>query len=327
MAAPLNSAELLGLVDALADGDWHSGEKLAQRAGVTRAALAKRVAKLKDWGLQVEGRIGRGYRLSQPVERLDAAVIRKALPAVTRSRLRQVEVIAVTDSTNQRLLETAAGEDPRALLAEHQTAGRGRRGREWLSPFGTNLYLSLAWSFAHWPAQLTVLPIAVGIACARALRAQGLANVVLKWPNDLLVDGRKLGGILIEQRGEAGGACRAIIGVGINVAMQRGGNVRIDQPWTSLAELGQAPSRNALAAELLAQLTLALDQFSGSGFAAFAAEWQRLDVTRDREVRVVSGKDSCDGIARGLDANGALQVETATGLRRVLAGDVSLRVK
>jgi len=235
MAATLDSAELLALVDALADGAWHSGERLAERARITRAALAKRIAKLEAWGLEVEARIGLGYRLPRPIERLDPTAIRKLLPAATRQQLRAVEVLALTDSTNQRLLESRSEDDPRALLAERQTAGRGRRGRDWQSPFGANLYLSISWSFAHWPAQLTVLPIAIGVACVRALAAQGIEGISLKWPNDLLVDGKKLGGILIEQRGEGGGACRAIVGVGINVSMQdaRG----ITQPWTSVASV------------------------------------------------------------------------------------------
>ncbi len=328
MAGTLSPDELVALVDVLADGAWHSGEQLAARSKITRAALAKRIAKLENWGLTVEARVGLGYRLAQPIERLDAARICKLLASSTRERLPRIDVAALTDSTNLQLLQASGADDPQVLLAEHQTAGRGRRGREWVSPFGANLYLSLAWSFPHWPAQITVLPIAIGIACARALTAQGVGDVALKWPNDLVVRGQKLGGILIEQRGEAGGACRAVIGVGINVAMRRGRAIRIDQPWTSVAaELGRMPSRNALAAEVIGQLVVALDQFSGSGFKAFAAEWDRLDLTRGKTVRVESGKDSCEGIARGLDASGALKIETREGVRHALAGDVSLRVK
>lgn len=326
MAATLNESELIALVSALADGAWHSGEKLAAHAGVTRAALAKRVAKLSAWGLQVEARVGLGYRLSQPIELLDAKKIRRALPDLARDRLRRVDVIAITDSTNQRLAEADASADPQALLAEFQSAGRGRHGREWVSPFGANVYLSLAWAFPHWPAQITALPLAIGVACARALRAQGVNDVALKWPNDLIVEGRKLGGILIEQRGEGGGACRAIVGVGVNVSMQDASN--ITQPWTSVAAvLGKTPARNAIAAEVIAQLTLALDQFAERGFASFATEWDRLDLTRDKLVRVEAGKESYEGVARGLDRNGALRIETPAGVRHALAGDVSLRVK
>ncbi|HZP10840.1 MAG TPA: bifunctional biotin--[acetyl-CoA-carboxylase] ligase/biotin operon repressor BirA [Nevskiaceae bacterium] len=326
MAATLSESELLALVSALSDGAWHSGEALAADAGITRAALAKRIAKLSAWGLDVEARVGLGYRLAQPVDLLDAKRIRRALPELARDRLRRVDVIAITDSTNQRLAEADASADPQALFAEFQSAGRGRHGREWVSPFGANVYLSLAWTFPHWPAQITALPLAIGVACARALRAQGVDGVALKWPNDLLVGGKKLGGILIEQRGEGGGACRAIVGVGINVSMQdaRG----ITQPWTSVASvIGKTPSRNAIAAELLAQLVLALEQFAERGFAAFATEWDRLDLTRDQPVRIEAGKDSYEGVARGLDRNGALKIETSSGVRHALAGDVSLRVK
>jgi BirA family transcriptional regulator, biotin operon repressor / biotin---[acetyl-CoA-carboxylase] ligase len=326
MAATLNPDDLLALVDALADGHWHSGEDLAARAGITRAGLAKRIAKLGQWGLVAEAQVGRGYRLGHPIERLDPATLRRQLPSLTRDRIAKIEVLPVTDSTNQRLLESGNDEDPQVLLAEHQSAGRGRHGRTWISPFGANVYLSLAWTFPHWPAQLTVLPIAVGIACARALGAQGLDALRLKWPNDLVVAGRKLGGILIEQRGEAGGTCRAIVGVGINVAMQADAAAQIGQPWTSVEQvLGRGASRNALAAELIAQLVLAIDQFSTQGFAAFAAEWDRLDVTRNQRVRIEAGQHSYEGIARGLDDTGALRIETADGIRRALAGEVSLR--
>jgi BirA family biotin operon repressor/biotin-[acetyl-CoA-carboxylase] ligase len=325
VAAALKPEELLPLIEQLADGDWHSGEILAAQAQVTRAALAKRMDRLKAWGLAVEARTGLGYRFERPLERLDASAILRASSELVRTRLRKLEVVAIADSTNLRLLETDGSADPRALLAEHQSAGRGRRGREWISPFGANLYLSLAWSFPHWPPQLTALPLAVGVACARALALGGLG---LKWPNDLSVNGRKLGGILIEQRGEAGGACRTVVGVGLNVTMQGQQGAQIAQPWISLAEATSgSPSRNALAAQLITQLVLALEQFSTSGFAGFRSEWSRLDLTRDRQVRVEQGHDSFEGTARGVDESGALLVETASGLQRVLAGDVSLRLQ
>lgn len=327
MAAPLNADELLPLVDALADGQWHSGETLAQSAGITRAALAKRVQKLGDWGLEVEARTHLGYRLGAPVERLDPRRIRAQLSEPALTRLRKLDVAAVADSTNQRLLEAPAADDPQALFAEFQSAGRGRRGRAWVSPFGANIYLSLAWSFPAWPSDLTALPLAVGVACARALRAAGCARAGLKWPNDVLVDGRKLAGILIEHRGEAGGNCRAIIGVGVNLRMSEAQAAGVTQPWTSVeAVLGTPPARNDLAAALLSRLVEAAAAFADGGFAPFVAAWRELDLTRDRPVTIQNGDERFDGLARGVDASGALQVETAGTLRRVLAGDVSLRI-
>jgi BirA family transcriptional regulator, biotin operon repressor / biotin---[acetyl-CoA-carboxylase] ligase len=330
MARPLGEDELLRLIDALAAGQWCSGEALAAQSGVTRAALAKRVAHLRDWGLEVEAEAGRGYRLSQPLQRLDAVQIRAKLAPAAREKLRGVEVLARTDSTNQRLLEADAAQDPQALFAELQTAGRGRRGRSWRSPFGANLYLSLAWSFAAWPPQLSALSLAVGVACARAMRRAGLAAVMLKWPNDLRVGDDKLGGILIEQRGEAGGACRVVIGIGLNVAMTPAQAGDLGQPWISLqAALAAAgrepPPRNALAAALLDELAAALLEFDAAGFVPFLHDWNALDLIANRPVRL-DGAEPLQGIARGVDPQGALIVEAQGRRHHVHSGEVSLRL-
>lgn len=327
MARALNESELLALVDALAPGGWQSGEKLAAAAGVTRAALAKRIARLREWGLEIHAEAGRGYRLDPPLERLDAGRIDALLPQAARERLRALAVLAQTDSTNQRLLEAARDNDPQACFAEMQTAGRGRRGRAWRSPFGANLYFSLAWRFANWPAQLPALPLAAGIACARALRACGLREVKLKWPNDLRLGEAKLGGILVEQRGEAGGDCRAVIGVGVNYAMSARQAGALDQAWTTVrAALGErAPARNALAAALLGELVNALARFEAGGFAAFASQWSEFDALADQPVHVAGSGGVLAGIARGIDAQGALVVEAAGRRHHLYAGEVSIR--
>jgi BirA family biotin operon repressor/biotin-[acetyl-CoA-carboxylase] ligase len=254
----------------------------------------------------VEAEAGRGYRLARPLGRLDAGRIRALLPA--DRALRRLEVLPRTDSTNQRLLEADAADDPQALFAEAQTAGRGRRGRQWRSPFGANLYLSLAWSFPAWPPQLSALSLAVGVACGRALRAAGLREVMLKWPNDLRVGAAKLGGILIEQRGEAGGSCRVVIGIGINVAMSAAQAGELGQPWISLddalAQAGrEAPERNGLAAALLGELLAALERFQVEGFTPFLPDWAALD------------------------AQGALIVEAQGRRHHVHSGEVSLRLE
>lgn len=324
MAAALSEAELLALVDVLADGDWHSGEALAADAGITRAALSKRVERLREWQLDVESRQGLGYRLSAPIERLDAA----ALQAAAAMR---VAVATVIDSTNTQLLTADAADDPQALLTELQTAGRGRRGRQWISPFGANLYLSIAWSWASWPRDLSALSLAVGVACVEALESFGVDSVRLKWPNDLLVGGRKLGGILIEHRGEAGGACRVIIGIGLNLRMAPAQAAGVTQAWINLDEVcaqnDAAPiSRNALAAALLRTLHTHLSRYARDGFDAVAPIWSRLDASRDAPVRILHGDSHFDGTARGVDPDGALRVETPDGIQRVHAGEVSLRL-
>lgn len=325
MAVTLSEAELLKLVDVLADGEWHSGEDLAALADITRAALSKRMEKLRDWQLDIETRTGLGYRLAAPLQRLNEDALQAALPGI------HVRVAAVTDSTNAQLLASSADGDPQLLFAEFQTAGRGRRGREWVSPFGANLYLSLAWSFAQWPRQLTALPLAVGVACARALREVGFDGAGLKWPNDLHVSGRKLGGILIEHRAEAGGPCRVIIGIGINVAMTGAQAQAVNQPWIGLHEALASVGKPIIARQVFAlalsrHLTQAVKVFEQSGFDTFAADWAALDLTRDREIIVQGQQGSYQAIARGVDEHGALVVEALGQLQTIHSGEVSLRL-
>lgn len=326
MARSLNEEQLLPLLRTLADGGWHSGEALAQDAGITRAGLSKRLQKLMQWGLEIETQPGRGCHLVHPLELLDADLIRGALPPALQARL-NLRVLAGTDSTNTQVLNADGANDPQALLAEHQSAGRGRHGRSWHSPFGTNLYLSLAWSFAQWPAALTALPLATGVATADALDELKLANLRLKWPNDLWCGDAKLGGILIEQRGESGGACRVVIGLGLNVAMRSATTAHIGQPWTTLAEqLGSAPSRNALAGRILGHWVAMLERFARDGFAPFEPRWRALDLLRSRAVTLALPEGTVHGIARGVDESGALLVDAGETRRRILSGDVNLRV-
>ncbi len=317
---------MLALVDRLADGEWQSGEALAASFGISRAALAKRIERLKDWQLVIEARQGLGYRLATPIERLDRDALQKALGKALR-----VDVQAVLDSTSSRIVETSSQADPQALIAEFQNAGRGRRGRQWLTPFGSQLAVSMAWSFESMPRQLTTLPLAVGVACARVVRSCGITDVGLKWPNDILVDGRKLGGILLEHRGESGSACRVIIGVGINVSLQVEQATSVDQPWASLNQLLAsrglpAVSRNTLAVRLLRELVDLLSAFAQSGFAPLLGEWNALDLSRGRIVRVFQNEQEFDAIAHGVDADGALLVEVDGQRQALHSGEVRLRV-
>lgn len=319
----MSEAALLEVLDVLADGELHSGETLAQRFGISRAALAKRIDHLRDWGVALGAQAGAGYRLSMPLERLDGQRLRAQAQGL------RVEVLTSTDSTNTQLLAADAAQDPQVLFAERQTAGRGRRGRSWVSPFGCNLYGSLAYSFSEWPPRLTALPLAMAVALARVVEAAGLPEVGIKWPNDLQVEGKKLAGILMETRGEAGGACRVVVGVGLNLALAAEQASAITQPWTGLAaELAARgrvmPSRNALAASLACALLAACEHFTSHGFAPFAAEWKRRDVLANRSVTVDAAPPVL-GIARGVDADGGLLIDTEQGRIAVHAGDVSVR--
>lgn len=238
-----------------------------------------------------------------------------------------VEVVAATGSTNADLMARAAHlSRPTLLVAEHQSAGRGRAGRSWLSAPGDSLTFSLAWKFAGSPQRLLGLPLAVGVALAETLAAQGVP-VQLKWPNDLLRDGSKLAGILIETQGAFDGGTWTVIGIGINLLMpdeleERIGRAAAAAPWLARMD------RDALMAALLDALAAALEQFDAAGFGAFRARWDLLHAWRGRQVAIVdNGATLQHGVAAGVDDSGRLLLDTDAGRVAVLAGDVSLRLR
>lgn len=304
-----------------------SGDALARAAGLTRAAMWKRIEALREGGVRIDAQAGRGYALAEPVELLDADRIRAQMQAATANALSSLEVAWSLDSTNSELLRHKAPEQGvEALLAEQQTGGRGRRGRQWASPIAANLYLSLSRQFSGGLARLGGLSLVVGVAVAEALRLSGYGAVGVKWPNDLLAHGRKLGGILVEGGGEHGGPVRAVIGIGVNVRMPAPVAASIDQAWVDLAGLGDAPpSRNALAACLLDALLPALEQFDRDGLAPFLARYAALDVLAGRAVTVHGPQGDEHGVADGIGDDGALRVKVGAAVRQVHAGDVSVR--
>lgn len=320
-------AELLRL---LADGGLHSGEELAGALSVSRAAVWKQLHQLGEVGIALEARSGQGYRLEQPLDLLDAAAIRRALPQWPADRLRRLEVLEETGSTSDRLLAVTDLPPGRfdACLAEFQTAGRGRRGRHWIAPYASGLCLSVSWHFREAPAALSALSLAAGVAVLRALSRLGVPGLALKWPNDIVRGGRKLGGVLIDLRGEAAGPAYVVVGVGINVRLPPATLAAIAAGGfeaTDLASLGSRVPRSGVAAALVAELALMLEEFGARGMAAFADEWRAADSLADRRVRVLQDGREFEGLARGVDADGALLVEAPGGQRRVLSGEVSVR--
>ncbi|HEX7112780.1 MAG TPA: biotin--[acetyl-CoA-carboxylase] ligase [Mizugakiibacter sp.] len=318
------------LVALLAAGEPVSGAALAARLGVTRAAVWKQVEALRARGLPVEAQAGRGYALPHAVELLDAAAIRAALPAATRARLGALEAHWELDSTSSELLRRAAqgAPDLSFVLAETQSAGRGRRGRTWLSPPALNLYLSCLKRFEVGYAALSGLSLAVGVALMRALEDVGIADVGLKWPNDALADGHKLAGILVELGGEFLGPCHAVIGIGVNLRLPPALRAQAGQPVTDLATLagGAPPARNGFVAHLVARLVEALDAFAADGFAAFADAYAHHDLLRGRALRISGAQGAFDGIGEGIDARGALRVRRADGsVVGVDSAEVSVR--
>jgi BirA family biotin operon repressor/biotin-[acetyl-CoA-carboxylase] ligase len=314
------------ILHVLADGHFHSGETLAKSLGITRAAVWKKVHALEKLGLSVFRVPGKGYRLADPLQLLDAESIAEGLSPAVRDRLKAITVLDAVDSTNTWLSERS--DDPQVCFAEFQSAGRGRRGRSWVSPFAANLYLSLSWRFDEWPPGFTALGMVTAIAAVRALDSLGVQDVRIKWPNDLIAVGRKLGGVLIDIQGEPPGATRAVIGLGLNVRMPAAAAQDIDQPWMDLATLtdGQPPERNRLAAALVESLVSAMREFADAGFAAFSADWQALDLVAGRAVALHSHEQTVTGVAAGVDEQGALLLKTPQGLKRFVSGDLSLRI-
>lgn len=311
-----------------------SGDALARETGLTRAAIWKRIAALREAGVPIDARAGRGYRLAAPVDLLDAAAIAGALPADAHGRLAALDVAWSIESTNTALLQAAVpGSGARVLLAERQTGGRGRLGRAWASPLAAHVYLSLARGFGGGLARLGGLSLVAGVAVAQALHGLGFAQVRLKWPNDVVVDDgvrlRKLGGLLVEGGGELAGAARAVIGLGLNVRMPDAAAQAIDQPWCDLTQLAAPaapPSRNAVAAAVLARLLPALESFDAEGLAPFLAHYTEFDVLSGRDVALHGAGEAAHGTALGLADDGALRVRLDDGReRRVHAGEVSIR--
>lgn len=319
------------LIAALSDGHFKSGQDLADRFQVSRAAVCKGIRRLLELGVPIDAVRGRGYRLRHPFEPLDEGVIRDAL-ATRYSMITEVEVFQVLDSTNRHLMEQARGgaAGPRVCLAESQRAGRGRRGRAWCSPFGANLYLSLYWVFDLPASALGALGLVAGVSVARALETLGLRGHGLKWPNDLLWQGRKLGGVLIELAScEAEGPCRAVLGVGLNITMSDlYPKPEIDQPWVDLitAHPGLGASRNRVAIAVLEELIESLQRFPLSGLTGVGDDWRRFDLVTGREVELRTGHETICGRAVGVDSQGYLLVHTQGGVRPFASGEVSLRL-
>jgi BirA family transcriptional regulator, biotin operon repressor / biotin---[acetyl-CoA-carboxylase] ligase len=324
--------ELPSLLVLLADGELHSGERLARELGVSRAAVWKGIERLRSRGIEVEALPRRGYSLPTAVELLDATAIRGVLLPGRVQRLRDLELLFDVDSTNTRLLAAAPPPHGRAdvVMSELQHAGRGRRGRRWIAPFGGSLALSTAWSFPDASRASPALSLSVGVAVARALARAGARGMALKWPNDIWFGDRKVGGVLLELRAEASGPAHIVIGVGLNVTLPAAVRAQIEAGGGRVAAVADAcstrPSRNFIAGAIIDELLSMLVDFEREGFAAFRDEWESLDALRDRRARVLTGETAVAGTARGVDAQGALRLESEGRMREFVSGEVSLRL-
>ncbi|CAM4299907.1 bifunctional biotin--[acetyl-CoA-carboxylase] ligase/biotin operon repressor BirA [Serratia silvae] len=310
----------LKIISLLADGEFHSGEHLGESLGMSRAAINKHIQTIREWGLDVFTVPGKGYSLPAAINLLDVERILGLLED------KRVTVLPVVDSTNQylldRLAELTSGD---ACIAEYQQAGRGRRGRQWVSPFGANLYLSMFWRLEQGPAAAMGLSLVIGIVMAEVLQRLGAEQVRVKWPNDLYLNDRKLAGILVELTGKTGDAAQLVLGAGINMAMRETNASQIDQRWINLQEAGITIDRNELAAKLLNELRNSLRKFEIDGLAPFISRWRKLDNFIDRPVKLLIGEQQVFGIARGIDQQGALLLEQEGVIKPFIGGEISLR--
>jgi BirA family transcriptional regulator, biotin operon repressor / biotin---[acetyl-CoA-carboxylase] ligase len=329
MAEPLHIESPLRrrLLQALADGGWHSGQALAELAGVSRAAVWKQMDALEKLGLGIERARGRGYRLSHAVSLLDEQVIRDALSQHWRDRV-SLSLLESVASTNAWLADQPEPSDGRiqACMAEAQPQGRGRRGRVWHCPYGGGIPLSVAWHFEALDKGLSGLAPSLAVAVARALESLGADAPGLKWPNDIVCDEGKLGGILIELKGESAGPCQVRVGVGLNWVPP----AAVDQPAAGLAALfpGAFPDRSRVAGRVLDALCSGMSDFARDGFEGVRADWKARDVLAGKPVRLALHDRSVEGRALGLDAAGALRIQSSDGAETTWqVGEVSVRLQ
>ena len=325
MSMPKSYSPPQALLALLADGQWHSGEALGHALGVSRAAVAKKIKQLELYGLSVDITKGRGYRLPGGLDLIDAPDVRSRL-ARECGDLCRFELFDSIDSTNQYLMDQArTGSEVKGhiVAAEKQTAGRGRRGRAWHSPYASNLYFSVAWRFEQGLRAVEGLSLAVGLVVCQVLERVGLTTgLELKWPNDLLFGGRKLAGILIEVGGDAISDCLVVIGIGLNVHMRNASP--LDTPWASLPAEG-GWSRSALLADLGAAIVTLLQTYPERGFKDYQVEWNQRCAYSGQAVVLSGGGQLVQGILCGVSSNGALQLCIEGEVTEFIGGELSLR--
>jgi BirA family transcriptional regulator, biotin operon repressor / biotin---[acetyl-CoA-carboxylase] ligase len=321
------SALTFAALRRLSHEEFRSGERIAHDMGMSRAALWNALNCVDELGVRVFKVHGRGYRLAEPLNWLAREEVLALLG--THAKGYTLEIVDRIASTNTTLFERASAGAPSGtcLVAELQTQGRGRRGREWISPLGGGLAFSLLWRFSQGAALLSTLSLAVGVAVVRAVRELGIPEVMLKWPNDIVHRFHKLGGILIELQGDLLGPSAAVIGIGLNVRLSEQARAQIAQPVTDLWTLrGDAMDRNQLLATCLRHLGQLLRRFETEGFRELQDEWRRYHAYHDRPVRLqLPNRASEEGRVAGIAEDGSLLLETARGEQRFTVGEISLR--
>jgi BirA family biotin operon repressor/biotin-[acetyl-CoA-carboxylase] ligase len=317
------------LLSIISDGELHSGEALASQLNISRAAVWKSIKQLESLGLKIKAERSKGYRLYRPIELLSAKKIKELLSSDVVETCRELDVLIKTDSTNLTLFNRL-GDEPihgHAVLAEYQSQGRGRRGKQWVAPLGSGLMLSVGWRFDVSPKTLGLLSLYMGVAVARSLQSVNISDVGLKWPNDIVVMGEKIGGILLEVRGEASGPVDVVIGVGINFDLAKDVKSQIEQPVTDIcSHTTQYISRNELAAVLLTNVFQILKEVEERDSFELLDEWRALDCYCEQKAKLILPNEEIEGVLKGVDDQGSLLMFVSGKIKSYNAGEISLRV-
>jgi BirA family biotin operon repressor/biotin-[acetyl-CoA-carboxylase] ligase len=322
------SPSQLSILTTLADGRFHSGTELAKALSISRSAVWKQISGLSALGLNYFAVSGKGYCLERPLELLDKNKIQATINEPARDLIGELDIFHCISSTNSYLVER----DKKNLIsgsicmAEQQTAGKGRRGRNWVSPFGSNIYLSILWHFQSSPVAISGLSLVIGVAIIRALKSKYQIDFQLKWPNDIFYKNKKLGGILVEVFGEAEGPCSAVIGLGLNLYLSEENAESIAQPWTDLSKItGEKQlNRNALTGLLIGQMLTSMADFEQNGLSAYLDEWRSYDCLKGNAATVYIGQNNYNGIVQGINDQGLLMMTMPDGTTQVFAsGEVS----
>jgi BirA family transcriptional regulator, biotin operon repressor / biotin---[acetyl-CoA-carboxylase] ligase len=320
----------VALLSIIADGQFHSGQVIAEQLDISRAAIWKSIRHLESLGLQIEAVRGRGYRLENKIELLSEKVIKKSLSSIAKKSCNELVVLFKTESTSSFLFDRLSSEKSHgnAVLAEYQSNGRGRRGNQWISPLASGVCVSVAWHFEIAPNALGLLSLYMGVATARTLSALGLTDVGLKWPNDVVINDKKLGGILLELRGEASGPVDVIIGIGINYDLPDFVISDIDQAVTDICSLSKKRlSRNKIAATLLSNIFEILEELQLGAGSSLIDEWRQYDQSVGRRAKLILPDKEIEGILNGVDNQGALLMTIDGQQKSFTSGEVSLRVQ
>jgi len=314
------------LIKQLALGEFVSGQLIGEQLGISRAAISKHVRGLNEMGLDIFRVTGKGYRLAKPLVLLDKAeIIRQISPG---SVVPIVDVHGIIDSTNSYLQRRIPHQvkQGQVCVAEYQDAGRGRRGRQWVSPFGSHIYMSMYWCLEQGISAAMGLSVVTALAVSDAIKKRYQVDVELKWPNDIYVGGKKLAGILIDLEGQALEASHSVIGIGVNIKMPEQAATNIDQPWTDLQSNTDIKiNRNQLLASIISCLQKRLNQHKESGIVTMLDDWFKHDVYLNKPVKLITGEKETLGICRGINNHGALLLEVDGQVKPIYGGEVSLR--